>query len=119
MNNEHDTGGPPPTDVVAVQNGPTSIRVTWTPPSPFGNTTGYTIYYTGGDGSSGNVIVDDGNTNSLTLAILISGETYTISVATKIASVGLLLLATPVKALPVNLDKLHTLKVYRKLQFTI
>ena len=110
MNNEHDTGGPPPTDVVAVQNGPTSIRVTWTSPSPLGNTTGYTIYYTGGDGSSGNVIVDDGNTNSLTLAILISGETYTISVATNTASVGLL--ATPVKALPVNLGKLHTLKVY-------
>ena len=59
------------------------------------------------------MIVDDGNTNSLTLAILISGETYTISVATKIASVGLL--ATPIKALPVNLGKLHTLKVYRKL----
>ena len=109
VNNEHDTGGPPLTDVVAVQNGPTSIRVTWTPPSPLGNTTGYTIFYTGGDGSSGNVIVDDGNTNSLMLANLISGETYTISVATNIASVGLL--ATLVKALPVNLGKLHTLEV--------
>ena len=108
VNNEHDTGGPPPTDWTAVQNGPTSIRVTWTPPSPLGDTTGYTIYYTGGDGSSGNVIVDDGNTNSLTLAILISGETYTISVATNTASVGLL---GVVEALPVNLGKLHTLKV--------
>ena len=66
--------------MTAVQDGPTSIRVTWTPPSPLGNTTGYSISYTGGGGSSGSVDVDGGNTNSHTLMGLSNGEMYTISV---------------------------------------
>ena len=69
---------PPPSDVTAVQDCLTSIRVTWTPPSPLGNTTGYRISYTGGGGSSGSVDVDGGNTNSHTLMGLTNGETYTI-----------------------------------------
>ena len=64
----------PPSDVTAVQDGPTSIRVSWTPPSPLGLTTGYRISYTGG----GSVDVDGGNTNSHTLTGLINGQTYTI-----------------------------------------
>ena len=64
---------------MAVQDGPTSIRVTWTPPSPLGDTTGYRISYTGG-GSSSNVDVDGGSTNSHTLTGLTNGETYTISI---------------------------------------
>ena len=43
-----DVAASPPTDVTAVQDGPTSIRVTWTPPSPLGDTTGYRISFTGG-----------------------------------------------------------------------
>ncbi|CAI8037267.1 Kalirin, partial [Geodia barretti] len=39
-------GPSPPSGVTAVQDGPTSITVTWTPPSPLGNTTGYIISYT-------------------------------------------------------------------------
>ena len=66
----------PPSDVTAVQDGPTSIRVSWTPPSPLGHTTGYRISYTGG----GSVDVDGGNTNSHTLTDLINGQTYTISI---------------------------------------
>ena len=65
---------------MAVQDGPTSIRVTWTPPSPLGDTTGYRISYTGGGGSSGSVDVDGGNTNSHNLTGLTNGETYTISI---------------------------------------
>ena len=65
---------------MAVQDGPTSIRVTWTPPSPLGDTTGYRISYTGGGGSSDSVDVDGGNTNSHTLMGLTNGETYTISI---------------------------------------
>ena len=63
---------------MAVQDGPNSIRVTWTPPSPLGDTTGYRISYTRGGGSSDSVDVDGGNTNSHTLMGLTNGETYTI-----------------------------------------
>ena len=63
----------------AVQDSLTSIRVTWTPPSPLGDTTGYRISYTEGRGSSGTVDVDGGNTNSHTLMGLTNGEIYTIS----------------------------------------
>ena len=65
---------------MTVQDGPTSIRVTWTPPSPLGDTTIYRISYTGGGGSSNSVDVDGGNTNSHTLMGLTNGETYTISI---------------------------------------
>ena len=58
----------------------TSIRVSWTPPSPLGGTTGYRIYYTRAGGSSDSVDVDGGNTNSHTLTGLSKGETYTISI---------------------------------------
>ena len=73
-------GASPPGGAMAVQDSPTSIRVTWTPPSPLGDTTGYRISYTGG-GISGSVVVNGGNTNNHTLIMgLINGETYTLSV---------------------------------------
>ena len=65
-----------PTSVTAVQDGPTSILVSWSPSS---NATGYTISYTGG-GSSGSETVSGGSTNSYTLTGLTNGETYTISI---------------------------------------
>ena len=74
------SGPSPPTDVTGVQDGPTSIRVTWTPPSPLGDTTGYRIDYTTGGGSSGSQTVSGGNTMSHTLTGLTNGETYTISI---------------------------------------
>ena len=64
----------PPSDVIAVQDGSTSIMVSWTPSS---GATGYMISYTGG-GSSDSVAV--GNTNTHTLMGLTNGETYTISI---------------------------------------
>ena len=73
-------GASPPSEVMAVQDGPTSIRVTWTPPSPLGDTTGYRISYTGGGGSSDSVDVNGGITNSHTLMGLTHGDTYTISI---------------------------------------
>ena len=72
-------GASPPTDVTAVQDGPTSIRVTWTPPSPLGDTTGYRISFTGG-GSSDSVDVSGGDTNTQIVSGLQNGETYTISI---------------------------------------
>ena len=65
--------------MTAVQDGPTSIRVSWTPPSPLGDTTGYRIHYTSVS-DSGNEVVIDGSTETHTLTGLVNGETYTISV---------------------------------------
>ena len=65
--------------MTVVQDGSTSIRVTWTPPSPLGDTTGYRISYSS-ESDSGSVDVDGGNTNSHTLMGLTNGETYTISI---------------------------------------
>ena len=61
-----------------VQSDGTSVLLTWTTPDPLGDTTGYTISYTGG-GSSGSVNVAGGSTDSFSLTGLDSGETYTIS----------------------------------------
>ena len=69
----------PPTDVTAVQDGLTSIVVTWTPSSPLGVTTGYRISFSGG-GNSSSVDVSGGITNSYILSGLTNGETYTISI---------------------------------------
>ena len=67
-----------PTKLMAVQEGPTSIRVSWSPPTPLGDTTGYRIYYSGG--SSGSVNVSDGSTDNYLLPGLQNGESYTISI---------------------------------------
>ena len=66
----------PPSDVRAVQNGSTSIIVTWTASS---DATGYRIHYTS-DSDSGNETVSDGSTETHTLTGLVNGETYTISI---------------------------------------
>ena len=63
---------------MAVQEGPTSIRVSWSPPTPLGDTTGYRIYYSGG--SSGSVNVSDGSTDNYLLTGLQNGDTYNISI---------------------------------------
>ena len=66
--------------MAGVQDGPTSIRVTWTPPDPLDGVTGYRIDYTTGGGSSGSQTVSGGNTMTHTLTGLTNGETYTISI---------------------------------------
>ena len=76
----------PPSGVTAVQDGPTSIRVSWTPSS---DATGYGITYTGG-GSSDSVAV--GDTNNHALMGLTNGESYTLSiVGTSSSSSGAML----------------------------
>ena len=69
----------PPTDLTAVQTGPTSIDVSWTPPTPLGDITGYIIYYTNDDNTD-SVTIDDGSTDEYTLSDLQNGGTYTISI---------------------------------------
>ena len=87
----------------AVQTGPTSITVTWTPPDPLDDVTGYRIDYTNeGGSSSGSVDVSGGDTMSHILTSLTNGETYTIS----IASTSDALHSVPVSAnMPVGLSK--------------
>ncbi|CAI8054973.1 hypothetical protein GBAR_LOCUS29996 [Geodia barretti] len=63
-----------PSDVTAVQDSPTSIGVSWTPPSQPVGITGYRISYTGG--SSVNITGED----SYRLTQLTNGETYTITI---------------------------------------
>ena len=67
-----------PTSVMAVQEGLTSIQVSWSPPTPLGDTTGYRIYYSGG--SSGSVNVSGGSTDNYLLTDLQNGEKYTVSI---------------------------------------
>ena len=63
---------------MAVQEDLTNVRVSWSPPSPLGDTTGYRISYSGG--SSGSVDVSDGSTSTHTLTGLVNGGSYTISI---------------------------------------
>ena len=67
-----------PSNLMAVQEGLTSVRVSWSPPTPLGDTTGYRISYSGG--SSGSVDVSDGSTNTHTLTGLENGASYTVSI---------------------------------------
>ena len=67
-----------PTNVRAVQEGLTSVRVSWSPPTPLGDTTGYRIYYSGNN--SGHVNVTDGSTDNVLLPGLQNGSIYTISI---------------------------------------
>ena len=69
--------GSPPSDVTAVQDGPTSIRVSWTPSS---DATGYRIHYTSSRGDSGSEDVSGGHSGSHTLTGLVKEDTYTISI---------------------------------------
>ena len=55
-----------------VESDATTVLLTWTPPSPLGDTTGYRISFTGG-GNSDSVDVSGGGTNSYTLTGLTSG----------------------------------------------
>ena len=63
--------------MTAVQDGPTSIRVSWWTEST--DATGYRIHYTSVS-DSGNETVSDGSTETHTLTGLVNGETYTISI---------------------------------------
>ena len=99
------SGASPPTNVIAVQEGPTSIRVSWTPSS---DATGYIISYTGG--SSGSVTVSDGSTEERLLSNLVNGGIYTISIMA--TSTGLS--SGSVVVMDVRLRKYHenTMDIY-------
>ena len=77
----------PPTDVMAIQSSPTNITVTRTPPSPLGDTTSYTISYTGGS-RRGSVTISGSSTSSFILSELRIEEMYAILIVS-MSSVGL------------------------------
>ena len=67
-----------PSNLTAVQEGPTSVRVSWSLPTQLGYTTGYRISYSGG--SSGSVDVCDSSIDNYLLTCLQNGKQYTISI---------------------------------------
>ena len=64
---------------MAVQEGLISIKVSWSPPTPLEDTTGYRIYYSDSD-SSDSVDVSGGSTDNYLLTDLVMRATYTISI---------------------------------------
>ena len=54
------------------------MRVSWIPPTPLGDTTGYRIYYSGG--SSGSEDISGGSTHNHLLTDLKNGTSYNISI---------------------------------------
>ena len=69
------TAASAPSNLMAVQEGPTSIRVSWTPPTPLENTTGYRIDYSGSS-----IGVRGGAADNHLLTSLQNGASYTISI---------------------------------------
>ena len=67
----------PPSGVTAVQAGPTSILVSWSPSS---DATGYRIDYDSSGGHSDSVTVSGGSTEEYTLTGLQNEDTYTVSI---------------------------------------
>ena len=70
----------PPTNVMAERESATSILVSWSPPDPLGDTTGYRIDYARTGGSSVSVNVTGGDTREQELTGLQNGAIYTISI---------------------------------------
>ena len=66
-----------PTDLTAVQSGPTSILVSWSPSS---DATGYRIHYNSSGGHSGSETVSGGSTDHYQRTGLHNGDNYTISI---------------------------------------
>ena len=68
----------PPTNLMVTQRGVTSVIVTWTPPSPAGDTTGYSIFYSSRQLTE-TVDVSGASAREVMLRNLIEGGKYFIS----------------------------------------
>ena len=64
-----------PTNLTAVQSGPTSIHVSWSLTS---DATGYMIYYNSSGGNSGSETVSNFSTDQYQLTGLHNGDNYTV-----------------------------------------
>ena len=90
-------GTPLPTDVAALQSGPTSILVSWGPSS---GATGYRIHYNSSRGAHQSATVSSVS-NDHTLSNLQNGDNYTIS----FVAISQHLLPSVTPPLTVNLGK--------------
>ena len=72
----------PPSGVGVLHKNATSLNVAWTPSTDMDSVTGYMIYYDGDDGSSGNVCVPGGSTDSYLLTGLQTGVSYSVFILT-------------------------------------
>jgi hypothetical protein len=67
-----------PTNLTALQKGLTSVQVSWTPPSPLGDTLGYRINHV--SNSSASMEIADGSTDTILLTQLQNRASYSISI---------------------------------------
>ena len=67
-----------PKNLTLKQVSPTSVRVSWDPPSPPGNTVGYRVSYNLSTDSD--IDISDVSTTSTTITGLENGNYYTISI---------------------------------------
>ena len=65
-----------PDNLSLKQDGETTIVITWTTPTPLGDTTGYRVDYT----TDSNTAVSDASTSTISLTSLEPGHQYSISV---------------------------------------
>ena len=72
----------PPSGIGVLYKNATSLNVSWTSSTDVDSVTGYVIYYDGDDGSSGNVRVPGGSTDSYLLTGLQTGVSYSVSILT-------------------------------------
>ena len=71
---------PPPTNVTYVQINATTLNVSWSPPTPLEDVTGYMIYYSGSDGYAGSMSILNGWTDSYLLTGLQTGVINSVSI---------------------------------------
>ena len=69
-----------PTNLMVVQEGLASVRVSWTPPTPLGDTTGYRVDFISSGNDTGSVNVSDRSSGHYVLHGLIREATYYISI---------------------------------------
>ena len=65
-----------------IQTDATTIRVTWTPPSPLGSTTGYTVFYSSAESNEA-LDVREASTSEVELMNLAEGGSYSISLVAR------------------------------------
>jgi len=79
----YSTGANPPTGLSATQEGPTSIRVSWTAPVSLAAVTGYRISYSGGNNSGSVDVGASATEHTITIPQPQSPLTYSIIIMTQ------------------------------------
>ena len=64
-----------PTNLSEVQESVSGVRVSWSPPSPLGKTTGYQIYYSSSN-ISGSISISSGSVDNYLVSLVDSGTSH-------------------------------------------